>query len=139
MGIENAPLDLSTIRTLLKLLGVPHAKDDHQLTDLHSVFRRWISSCNDFSLEQLVRALLCTPGLGHLVSGIHSIGKCFLVMSCDVVILASCIFQVKAILLRFGDSWRALPRSGSVWPSSWATRTNVWLRSSLSAAPSVSR
>ena len=103
MGIENVPLNLSTVRTLLKLLGIPQAKDDHQLTDLHSVFRQWISSCNDFSLEQLVRGLLCTPGLGHLVSGIHSIGKCFISYVLRSSQLASYIFQAKAILLRFGD------------------------------------
>lgn len=73
LEVENVPLRSDIARILLSLLQVPAAQGANLPADFHSLCQMWFSSGCDCSLEVLVRALLCTPTLGYLVTGLTSI------------------------------------------------------------------
>lgn len=63
-------LNSSVVHQILVQFDVPVDDSETLPSDLYSVCQLWLSATADPNLATLIRALLCTQGLGHLVTGL---------------------------------------------------------------------
>lgn len=66
----SAKLHPSAIQQLTTLLGISISDRTEVPDDLYALCQQWFSITTEPRLSTLIRALLCTQGLGHLVTGL---------------------------------------------------------------------